>query len=323
MPVAIAPVVTLSVFAIQAVARGTDSLSTAQAFTSLALITLITSPASQLISAVSSCAAGLGCLSRIQRYLLASVHDDRRQSRTVTGSHHLLNYTSNRSLELRPINKNRHVDHSTFALQVRQAYIRPSKDASFIVRDLNMEVKPGTLTIIAGPIGSGKSTIMKAILGEILCESGNVNIVSSNLAYCAQSPWLRNTRIQQSISELADDCALDEAWYNTVVYSCALNQDMEQFPDGDRTMIGSQGSMLSGGQRMRITLARALYSKPNIVLLDDVLSALDETTGDLVMQRLFSPHGIFRKLGTTIVLVTHTSMCQSPLSVLDFAANCC
>jgi len=241
----------------------------------------------------------------------------------VTGSHHLLNNASNRSLELRPINKNRHVDHSTFALQVRQAYIRPSKDASFIVRDLNMEVKPGTLTVIAGPIGSGKSTILKAILGEILCESGSMNIVSSNLAYCAQSPWLRNTSIQQSISELADDCALDEAWYNTVVYSCALNQDMEQFPDGDRTMIGSQGSMLSGGQRMRITLARALYSKPNIVLLDDVLSSLDETTGDLVMQRLFSPHGIFRKLGTTIVLVTHTSMCQSPSSVLDFAANCC
>lgn len=320
MPVAIAPVVTLSVFAIQAVARGTNSLSTAQAFTSLALITLITSPASQLISAISTCAAGLGCLTRVQKYLLASDSEGKRHNEAAdTSNTHSTEKTETNSIELEKLEIVRSTDLSQYALRIQTACIRPSKDAAFQVKDLNMEIKRGNFTIIAGPVGSGKSTILKAILGELPCDSSSMTIESSRLAYCAQSPWLRNSTIQQSITELADGYAFDETWYNTVVTACSLDQDMRQFTKGDRTVIGSRGSMLSGGQKMRITLARALYARAEVLLLDDVLSALDERTANSIVEKLFHPNGLLRKLGTTIVLVTHASMRLNSFSILGFS----
>ena len=148
---------------------------------------------------------------------------------------------------------------------------------------------------------------MKALLGELPCESGKILIASKRMAYCSQSPWLLNTSIQQSITGLAEQSAIDEQWYRSVVTACALDEDISQFPDGDQSVIGSRGFTLSGGQKQRLALARTVYTRPDIALLDDVLSALDAKTERLVVDRLLGPRGLFRKCATTVVLVTHST----------------
>ncbi|KAJ5684651.1 ABC transporter integral membrane type 1 [Penicillium maclennaniae] len=103
------------------------------------------------------------------------------------------------------------------------------------------------------------------------------------------------------------DHEVDEKWYNTVIYACCLEEDIRRWPDGDQSEIGSKGLTLSGGQKQRVALARSVYSRNKVALLDDVMSALDAQTQELIIQRLFSPDGIFRPLGTTVVLTTHSA----------------
>jgi ATP-binding cassette subfamily C (CFTR/MRP) protein 1 len=143
------------------------------------------------------------------------------------------------------------------------------------------------------------------------------------MGYCAQTPWLQNGTIQQNICGFIDESDIDKVWYRTVLYACALEQDMALLDEGDQSMVGSKGVTLSGGQRQRVVgvldclrrmdanklqaLARAVYARLNIVLLDDVLSALDSNTERQIVERLLGANGMFRKLGTTVVLVTHSS----------------
>jgi len=105
---------------------------------------------------------------------------------------------------------------------------------------------------------------------------------------------------------MRSNAAIDERFYAEVLHACALNQDIEQLADGDRTIIGSRGITLSGGQRQRIALARAVYARKDLILLDDILSALDAITEQLVVSRLLGKHGLLRKCGATILLVTHS-----------------
>ena len=126
------------------------------------------------------------------------------------------------------------------------------------------------------------------------------------MSYCSQSPWLLNTSIQQSITGLTEQSAVDEQWYRSVITACALDEDISYFPNGDQSVIGSRGFTLSGGQKQRLALARTVYSRPDIALLDDVLSALDAKTEKIVVDRLFGSRGLFRKCATTVVLVTHS-----------------
>ena len=127
------------------------------------------------------------------------------------------------------------------------------------------------------------------------------------MAYCSQSPWLLNSSIQQSITGLKEKTAVDEQWYRSVVTACALDEDISRFPDGDRSVIGSRGFTLSGGQKQRLALARTVYSRSDIVLLDDVLSALDANTERLVVDRLLGPVGLFCRHNATVALVTHST----------------
>ena len=100
---------------------------------------------------------------------------------------------------------------------------------------------------------------------------------------------------------------MNEEWYQSVLYACALDQDLLQLTDGDQSVPGSRGITLSGGQKQRIALARAIYAKPDIVLLDDVLCALDSKTEKLVVDRVLGPNSLFRKLKTTVVLITYST----------------
>jgi ABC-type bacteriocin/lantibiotic exporter with double-glycine peptidase domain len=105
------------------------------------------------------------------------------------------------------------------------------------------------LTVILGPVGCGKSTILKAILGEATIFNGSVWVSTKELAYCDQSPWVSNGSVRENI---VSGTHFDAAWYNTVIHACALQVDLLQLSDGDATNVGSKGISLSGGQKQRL-----------------------------------------------------------------------
>lgn len=309
----LAPAATFGVYAIQAAIRGSEALNTVQAFTSLALISLVSHPASRLLSAIPNTAASIGCFDRIQEFLLAESH---RESR------HITTQGNSSSSETLPNSQQHNYIATTSpgtifqendgqAISIKSATIRPSKTADFLLKDVNLTIHKECLTIIAGPVGVGKTTLLKAILGEIECITGTISVYEKHIAYCSQSPWLINGSIKEAICGFRKK-DIDETWYNTVLAACDLKYDILNLPAGDHTIIGSRGVALSGGQKQRIAIARAVYAKPEIIILDDVLSALDKRTESSVVSQLFGRDsglgtGLLRKLGCTVVLVTQSS----------------
>ncbi|KAJ9485611.1 hypothetical protein VN97_g7741 [Penicillium thymicola] len=283
------PVITFIVYAVLAQIRGDDSLTTVKAFTALSIITLVTTPAERLLVVLPQIAAAMGCFQRIHEYM---VSDPVKDSRVV-------------KKEFLPLISD--TTDPEVAIALDNVTVLPSQKATRIaLTDVSFKVTSGSLVIIIGPVGSGKTTLLKTILGELSCLSGAVSISSRKVSYCSQNSWLLNTTIKSSITGISDH-EVDEKWYKTVIYSCCLDEDIRRWSDGDQSEIGSKGLALSGGQKQRVALARSVYSRHGIALLDDVMSALDSQTQEMIIQRLFSRDGIFRQLGTTVVLTTHNS----------------
>lgn len=141
-----------------------------------------------------------------------------------------------------------------------------------VLKELNLSF-PKKLTVIFGEVGSGKTALLQALLGELDMLSGQLTRPHEPIGYCAQTPWLQSMSIQENILFGAP---YNETRYRRVLSLCELNQDLAEFNAGDFSLIGENGIGLSGGQRARIALARALYSNAKILLLDDPLSALAE-----------------------------------------------
>ncbi|XP_075236831.1 putative multidrug resistance-associated protein lethal(2)03659 isoform X2 [Lycorma delicatula] len=143
------------------------------------------------------------------------------------------------------------------------------------LNDINIKFPAGKLSSIIGPVGSGKSSLLHAILKELPVSSGSIS-VNGRISYTSQEPWLFAGSIRQNIL-FGEPYEKDR--YREVTRVCALRTDFEQFPYGDKTVVGDRGVTLSGGQRARINLARAIYKKADIYLLDDPLSAVDSHVG--------------------------------------------
>ncbi|KAJ3164744.1 hypothetical protein HDU88_005180 [Geranomyces variabilis] len=174
------------------------------------------------------------------------------------------------------------------------------KEDQNTLSDLDFDIKRNSCVAIVGKVGSAKSSILSALLGNMNKVSGNVEINGSVL-YVAQTPWLFNASVRDNILLGA---AYDETWYNTVVEACALEADYQTLPAGDRTEIGGRGVNLSGGQRQRISLARAVYARADVYLIDDTLSAVDAHVGRHIFDRVLGSEGLLR--GTTRLFVTHS-----------------
>lgn len=138
-------------------------------------------------------------------------------------------------------------------------------------RKISTYVKQGELLAVIGPVGSGKSSLLMALLHELPLESGHIEI-NGTVSYASQEPWAYVASVRDNILFGSE---YDPVRYQEVVRVCALERDLEQFPYGDQTLVGEKGVSLSGGQKTRITLARALYKEADIYLLDDPLSAVD------------------------------------------------
>ncbi|KAL0895660.1 hypothetical protein ABMA27_011740 [Loxostege sticticalis] len=163
--------------------------------------------------------------------------------------------------------------------------------------DLSLTIKPGKLIAVIGPVGAGKSSLLHVLLRELPLQSGSVHI-GGTVSYASQEPWLFAGSVRQNI---LFGQAMDRPRYNTVVRRCALDRDFALLPHGDKTVVGERGVSLSGGQRARISLARAVYKRADIYLLDDPLSAVDAHVG----RHLFESCVVGYLRNTTRILVTH------------------
>ncbi|XP_037711587.1 probable multidrug resistance-associated protein lethal(2)03659 [Drosophila subpulchrella] len=167
----------------------------------------------------------------------------------------------------------------------------------YTLSGVNMQVHPGTLLAIVGHTGSGKSSLLQAIMGELRAESGEINI-SGTMSYASQEPWLFSGTVRQNI---LFGQPMDRRRYDAVVKECALERDFELLPLKDKTIVGDRGASLSGGQKARISLARAVYRQASIYLLDDPLSAVDSNVARHLFEHCM--RGYLRD--RIVILATH------------------
>lgn len=144
-----------------------------------------------------------------------------------------------------------------------------------VLQNVNLHAKEGELHVIIGAVGAGKSTVLQVILGELSADSGVIE-VNGTMSYAGQEPWLFDGTVRQNIVFVDD---FDDRRYAEVINACALKSDLDALPAGDATAVGERGISLSGGQRARISLARAVYKQADVYLLDDPLSAVDAAVG--------------------------------------------
>ncbi|KAF7558292.1 hypothetical protein G7046_g5857 [Stylonectria norvegica] len=189
----------------------------------------------------------------------------------------------------------------------------------FVLRNLNFAFPPGELSVISGKTGTGKSLLLSAILGEVDLLEGSVRvpttvspsdrndaeahpgnwILPGSIAYVGQTPWLESSSFRDNIL-FGLPCIEDR--YQKVLDVCALKRDLDMLTDGDKTELGANGINLSGGQKWRVTLARAVYSRAEILVMDDVFSAVDAHVGRQIFEKCVA--GDICK-GRTRILVTH------------------
>ncbi|KAJ5998957.1 hypothetical protein N7451_006767 [Penicillium sp. IBT 35674x] len=299
------PVLTLSIYTGIALHIGSSPLTASAAFTTLSLVSLLSSPLSNLIYSGPKVTGALECFQRIQEYLMAeSKLDDRVASHP---RHSMATSPVEESefgvpLEFRASNTSMPGFEAANIVHSYQADFGWQRQSPAILSDVNITVSPSSLTVLVGPVGSGKSTLLKAILGEVPCLKGFIHVNATEIAFCDTKTWIRNRSIRENICH---PLAYDEEWYRTVIFSTALNYDIDALPQKDHTVIGSNGLSMSGGQRQRIAIARAAYARTKLALFDDSLSALDTATSALVFTRVFGSQGILRQNGTAVILATH------------------
>ena len=173
-----------------------------------------------------------------------------------------------------------------------------SSKAYPVLKSVSLSIKGGDLVFITGHVGCGKSSLLYAILKELPPFSGRVSC-NGRIAYVGQQPWVFSGTVRDNI---LFGHTFDSVRYSMVLESCDLCEDIQRFPNGDMTGIGEHGVMLSGGQRARVALARALYANADIYLLDDPLSAVDAKVGRYVFEKC-----VLGALGDkTRLMVTHS-----------------
>ncbi|XGW29325.1 hypothetical protein V3C99_008832 [Haemonchus contortus] len=167
------------------------------------------------------------------------------------------------------------------------------------LENINLSAKKGSFIAIVGQVGAGKSSLLSALLGEMGKLQGKIGL-RGKVAYVPQQPWIQNMTVRDNI---LFGKPFDKRRYNQVLSACALKPDLKVLANGDLTEIGEKGINLSGGQKARVSLARAVYQDSDIYLLDDPLSAVDAHVGRHIFEKVLGPDGLLRN--KTRILVTH------------------
>ncbi|XP_034253299.1 multidrug resistance-associated protein 1-like isoform X3 [Thrips palmi] len=247
-------------------------LDSEKAFVSLSLFNILRFPLSMLPMMISNLVQASVSIKRINKFMNSEdldpsnvSHDDKEDSPLV-------------------------IENGTFSWG-------PEEPAT--LKNINFKVNEGSLVAVVGSVGSGKSSLVSALLGEMDKITGRVN-TKGTVAYVPQQAWIQNATLKDNI--LFGQPA-DNSRYVKVVDACALKSDFDMLPGGDQTEIGEKGINLSGGQKQRVSLARAVYNDAEVYFLDDPLSAVDSHVGKHIFDNVIGPSGLLKK--KTRVLVTH------------------
>ncbi|NXD99825.1 MRP1 protein, partial [Chaetorhynchus papuensis] len=247
-------------------------LTATKVFTSISLFNILRQPLFDLPSVISAVAQTKVSVRRLEDFLFAE------------------------DLNLEDVTTNYSGNH---AVGFIGASFRWEKNGLPILKNLSVSIPEGSFVAVVGQVGSGKSSFLSAVLGEMEKLEGTVQRRGS-VAYVSQQAWIQNDSLQENILFGSN---LNRTYYELVLESCALLPDLEQLPNGDQTEIGERGVNISGGQKQRVSLARAVYSNADLYLLDDPLSAVDVHVGKHVFEKLIGPSGLLKN--KTRILVTH------------------
>ncbi|KAI6170750.1 hypothetical protein M3Y97_01125400 [Aphelenchoides bicaudatus] len=189
------------------------------------------------------------------------------------------------------------------ATTLKDANFSWSKQSTWTLSNLNLSVKQGQLVAVVGRVGSGKTALLSSLAGNLeLLESSECKVVADKIGWCEQKPWIQNKTLRENI---LFDSKFDEQYYSKCIEACALKTDLELLEKGDETLIGERGVNLSGGQRARVGLARAVYQKADFYLLDDPLSAVDAAVARHIFNNVIGPNGMLSET-TRLISVNST-----------------
>ncbi|XP_056263511.1 multidrug resistance-associated protein 1 isoform X3 [Pseudoliparis swirei] len=265
--------VALSTFTVYVLSDEKNVLDAQKAFVSLALFNILRFPLNMLPMVISSMVQASVSLKRLRVFL----------------SHEELQEDS--------------VEHeavpASLSISMVDGVFSWSRAESPTLKRLNVCIPEGSLVAVVGHVGSGKSSLLSALLGEMDKLEGTV-AVKGSVAYVPQQAWIQNATLKDNIMFGQER---RQTWYQRVVEACALEPDLEILPAGDETEIGEKGVNLSGGQKQRVSLARAVYCDRAVYLLDDPLSAVDAHVGKHIFEQVVGPQGLLKD--KTRVLVTH------------------
>lgn len=313
VPLLISPVVAFAFFAIGAISSG-QSLQTTKMFSSLSLMILLGQPLFWMFEAVLDIMAAAGCFKRIEKFLSTASRTCGTAGATMASSQLYDNGSGGSAaqlsthipevIELENMVPSQHAALEPKGVQVENTCFKWSSEGAAVLHDVSLTVRPQELAIIVGSVASGKTTLLKGLLGEVPYVTGKISIEKHRLSWCEQTPWLTNDTVRKNITGFS---RYDEELYRLVTQACDLDKDFTGLKDGDLTVIGSNGIALSGGQKQRVALARAIYSRPQLALFDDPFSGLDNHTTRVVFDRIFRKDtGLLRRWGTTVILATQS-----------------
>jgi ATP-binding cassette subfamily C (CFTR/MRP) protein 1 len=240
-----------------AATHGTGILDVSRVFVSISLLLLLTQPLASLFQAIPSLVGAVACCHRIQVFLTAVPRKDYRIRSKESDEREALKKPIEGNQEAMRLEKLGEVTTviSTNAadgdatLRVQNGYFGWTEGNTQVLKDISFSVTKGSLTIIIGPVACGKSTLLKAIIGEVPQVQGSVFISTPTCSFCDQTVWIQNGTIQKNIIGFSN---FESQWYSAVIHASALTEDLETLPNGDQTLVGSKGITLSGGQKQRL-----------------------------------------------------------------------
>lgn len=201
-----------------------------------------------------------------------------------------------------------------FAMELKDGRLNFGRREIFA--GVNLTVNPGEAIAICGPVGAGKTSILRVIVGDLSLTHGSVARNSEAVGYVSQVPWIANNTVRENI---LFGSPLDELRLQEAIEASQLQADLTTLPNGLDTQIGERGVNLSGGQRQRIAIARALYSEAPLLVMDDPFSALDPRVGAAVAKAVF--HGKLRGERALIVATHQDALAEYADRVFDLVSG--